>query len=240
MPKLLERWEVMDHGELVEIDDGIQTVAGTIKMPLGSFPRRMTVVRLVGGRTAIWSAVALDEPEMARIEAMGRPAFLIVPSDHHRLDAKIWKDRYPDLQVLAPPGAKAGVEEAVPVDTTTDPFGDRDVRFMSVPGTDGHEGALIVERESGTTLILNDLIGNLQHPDGVMQHVMGRLMGFGVSEPEVPRPIKSKLVQDKAAVAAQFRRWAALPHLRRIIVSHGDPIEDDPAGTLRAVAASLD
>ena len=79
MPKLLERWEVMPHGELNEIDDGILTVAGTIKMPLGNFPRRMTVVRLASGGTAIWSAIALDEPRWRGSRRWACPTFLIVP-----------------------------------------------------------------------------------------------------------------------------------------------------------------
>lgn len=240
MPQMLERWEVMEHGPLEEIDDGILTVAGTIKMPLGSFPRRMTVVRQASGGTAIWSAVALDEPKMARIEAMGGPAFLIVPSDHHRLDAKIWKQRYPDLRVLTPPGAKKAVEEAVAVDATTDVFSDPTVRFVTMPGTGEHEGALVVKRSGGTTLVVNDLIGNLHHPDGLLQHVMGRLMGFGVSEPQVPRVIRHKLVDDPKALARQFRDWAGIPDLRRIIVSHGDPIEENPAGVLGDIAKTLE
>ncbi|RYD59620.1 MAG: hypothetical protein EOP60_02020 [Sphingomonadales bacterium] len=98
MPATLEKWEVSPHDPLMEVDDGILTVTGDIVMPIGNFPRRMTVVRLAGNRTAIYSAIALNEPEMARIEAMGTPAILIVPGDHHRLDAKIWKDRYPDVK----------------------------------------------------------------------------------------------------------------------------------------------
>jgi hypothetical protein len=43
----------------------------------------------------------------------------------------------------------------------------------------------------------------------------------------------------KSEVAAQFRRWAEREDLRRIIVSHGDPIEADPRGVLRRLAGSL-
>jgi len=53
--------------------------------------------------------MALDANEMARLEAFGAPAFLIVPNDHHRLDAKAWKDRYPQVQVVAPEGARARI-----------------------------------------------------------------------------------------------------------------------------------
>lgn len=85
----LQQWKVLPHGKLSAIDDNILTVTGDIHMPLMDLPRRMTVVRLNDSRLIVYSAIALDEDEMASLEAYGRPAFLIVPSDKHRLDAKI-------------------------------------------------------------------------------------------------------------------------------------------------------
>ena len=126
MTKPYEHWNVLPHGKLSEIDDGILTVEGQIRMPLGAFPRRMTVVRLNDSRLVVWSAIALDRKEMATFDAFGRPAFLIVPNDHHRLDAKVWKERYPQLQVVAPKGSRAKVEKVVPVDTTTPDFARRE------------------------------------------------------------------------------------------------------------------
>src|SRR3569623_64085 len=73
MADILKKWQVMPHDALTAVDDGILSVAGEIDMPLGAYPRRMTVVGLRGGRTAIYSANALDEPEMARIAALGPP-----------------------------------------------------------------------------------------------------------------------------------------------------------------------
>ncbi|MES2445419.1 MAG: hypothetical protein V4574_21545 [Pseudomonadota bacterium] len=239
MPAILEKWEVQPHEALVEVDDGILTAAGEIRMPIGNFPRRMTVVRLSGHRTAIYSAIALDEPEMARIEALGKPAFLIVPGDHHRLDARIWKQRYSGIEVIAPPGAKPVVEEAVPVDATHDVLGDPDVRLVIVPGTGGHEAALEIRRDGALTLVLNDVLANVAHPHGLGAHIMARLFGFGVSHPQVPRPVQRGMA-DKPALAAQFDAWAAEPDLRRIIVSHGDLIEDNPAQVLRTLADALD
>ena len=40
---------------------------------------------------------------MHRLDALGTPRFLIVPSAIHRIDAQPWKARYPDLEVVAPP-----------------------------------------------------------------------------------------------------------------------------------------
>src|SRR5436309_13090926 len=122
MTKPYQHWKVLPHGKLSEIDDDMLTVTGPIRMPLGSFPRRMTVVRLRDSRLVVWSAIALDEPAMARLEAFGRPAFLIVPNDHHRLDAKAWKSRFAQMTVVAPIGAQSEVEAIVPVDTTDPDF----------------------------------------------------------------------------------------------------------------------
>ena len=75
-----EHWEVMPHGRLAPIDDGILAVEGRIRMPLGDLPRRMTVVRLRDSRLVVWSAITLDDAAMATLEAFGRPGFLVVPN----------------------------------------------------------------------------------------------------------------------------------------------------------------
>ncbi len=203
MPKILEDWTVLPHGALEQADDGILTVAGDIPMPLGNFPRRMTVVRLAGGRSAIFSAIALPEPEMARIEALGTPAVMIVP-----------------------------------VDATTDILDDPEAEFVVVAGTDARESAIVVRRPGGVTLIINDVIGHVRHPHGLGAHVMARLLGFGVNGPRIPRTAKGQ-IKNRPALAEQLRSWTT-PDLKRIIVSHGDPITDDPAAVLRRIADGLD
>ena len=112
-----EHWNVLPHGKLTPMADGMLTVEGRIKMPLMHLPRRMTVVRLHDSRLVVWSAIALDDAAMATFEAFGRPAFLVVPNDHHRLDAKAWKNRYPELKVIAPEGAREKIADFVADDT---------------------------------------------------------------------------------------------------------------------------
>ena len=234
MPKVLEKWKVLPHGQLTEIDDGLWTVTGQLDMPLAHLQRRMTVVRLSSGGLVIYSAIALDEPQMQQLEAWGQPAFLIIPGDHHRMDAHIWKDRYPALTVIAPVGARTAAEEAVRVDATTADFGDEAISFVTVGGMSGHEAALIVRRPAGTTLIVNDIIGNLPESSGLFL----RLTGFAGDEPQVPLPVRLGL-KDRDALRDQLLAWADLPRLRRIIVSHGEPIAADAAAQLRAVAEKL-
>jgi hypothetical protein len=238
MPKFHQQWTVLPHGKLAEVEPNILTVTGTIRMPLMDLPRRMTVARLADKRLVIFSAIALDESSMRVFETYGRPAFLVVPSHKHRLDAKIWKDRYPAMQVVTPEGSRKRVEEVVPVDTTEPHFGDPRVQFVTVPGTARHESALVVHTQNGTTLVLNDLIGNIRNAKGLGGRFL-HLMKFAGDEPQIPRPVMWRLVEDQVALRIQFLKWAALPDLRRIIVSHGEPIDHEPAETLRDLAQYL-
>ena len=240
MAKLNDEWTVQPHGDLVSVTDGVLTVEGSIGMPLGRFPRRMTVITLNNGGSAIWSAIPLRETEMARIDALGPVRFLIVPNQGHRLDLRPWHVRYPDAKIIAPPGAREAVAEAAAVDATEDVIHDPAIRFQLLAGTKADEFALTVSRNDGTTLILNDILANVRHPKGWGAHIMARLFGFGIERPRTSWPVRRMFVKDPAMVAAQFRRWSAIPDLRRIIVSHGDVIERAPAEVLERAAADFD
>jgi hypothetical protein len=230
-----KEWTVLPHGKPTRINERIVEVVGELKMPLLELPRRMTVVRLHTGGLAIFSAIALQEPDMAEIEALGRPAFLIVPSLRHRLDAPAYATRYPSIIVVAPRTGKEKIAEVVRVDTSTPDFGDPSVRYVEIVG----DSALEVDGDDGLTIIVNDLIGDIHGERGIGGWLL-RVMGFAGDDPHVPAPVKILLGKHKSEVAQLFRRWADRDDLRRIIVSHGDTIMADPRGVLRTLAASLD
>lgn len=238
MTRPFQQWKVLPHGKLSEIDQNILTVTGEIRVPM-ELPRRMTVVRLSDSRLVVFSAIALDEGAMAWLEAYGRPAFLIVPSDKHRLDARIWKDRYPAMQVVAPEGARAKIEKIVPVDTVAPDFEDSNVQFVAVPGTRGKEAALVARTPNGTTLILNDLVGNIRNEAGVGGWLL-RMAGFAGKRAQIPRVVKMALIKDPQALRVQLMQWAEIESLKRILVSHGSPIEESPQQALRELARSLE
>jgi len=239
LAKFHDNWTVLPHGPLQEIDERLLTVVGQIPMPLGNFPRRMTVVGLSNERTALFSPIALAEPDMKCIEALGRPAYLIVPGVAHRLDSRPFKARYPDALVVTPSGARERVAEAVPVDLVLDRLNDPDVSFTAVAGTANRDSALIVRRPAGASLIVNDIIAHVANPQGLGAWFMSRLFGFGAKRPAIPRPIRSRLVSDPEYLAAQLEKWATMPHLERIIPSHGEIIDRAPAAELLRLARSL-
>ena len=224
-----ESWKVQPHGRLTQLANNLYTVTGQLKMPLGETTRRMTIAKLADGRLAIYSAISLDEDEMQRLERLGQPAFLIIPSAIHRMDAKPWKDRYPDLTVVAPAGAREKIGEVVAVDCTQVHLGDPNIQLFAVPGTKDRELAMTV----GKTLVLNDLIFNLPRLKGIAQWLF-RLFGFGPGHPTMPKLVAMKIVDDEKLVKAQLTRWADAD-FDRILVAHGEPIEN-PRETLLALA----
>lgn len=238
MAKVFEKWTVLPHGKLTQIEENLLTVVGELPMPVGEFPRRMTVARLADGRLVIFSAIALDEPEMEQLEAFGTPSYLVVPGDIHRMDAKIWKDRYPSLIVIAPAGAREKVQQVVPVDMTSADFGDDSVRLLTVPGTENHEAALLVESTSGTTLVVNDLIWNVHSTPGFGGFLF-RLMGFTKPDPQIPSVMRLGAIKDKPALRQQLESWAQIRDLKRIVVSHGELVERNAGAVLHDLAGEL-
>ena len=127
----------------------------------------------------------------------------------------------------------------MPVDADHGAFEDPEVELVTVPGTDGHEAALVVKRATGTTIVVNDLIAaNMEKPGGFGGWLLAR-MGYAGAAPQIPAFAKRKLIDDADALAAQLRQWADDPRLLRVLPSHGAPIESDPAGVLQCLAGSL-
>src|SRR3569832_775583 len=130
---------------------------------------------------------------MAELEAFGKPAFLIVPSVRHRLDAPNYSRRYPGITVVAPSTGFEKIGEVVRVATSTPDFGDPTVRYVEIAG----DSALEVEGDDGLTVIVNDLIGDIHDEQGLGGWLL-RLTGFAGDEPQVPGPVKLLLGKHKS------------------------------------------
>lgn len=227
-------WKVLPHGAITQLSACVATVTGSLAMPLTILERRMTIVRLSDGRLVIYSAMSLDDEGTRALESLGTPAFLVVPSHLHRLDAPAWKARFPEMTVVAPSGARGKVEELVPVDTSAPRFEDPRVRFVEVEGTAGREGALEIDEDGRLTIVLNDIVGNLPTSDGIVL----RTLGFATERPRIPRMAKRMLVKDSKALRRQLETWAERP-VARVLVSHGRPIERDVPDVLKEMARTL-
>lgn len=208
----------MDHGPIEKLSENLWRVQGAL--PGMSLKRTMVIARLDDGRLVIHSAIALQESAMQEIERWGTPAFMIVPNGGHRLDAPAYKARYPHLRVFAPRGSRARVEEVVAVDGTYEDFpSDGTVRLETLKGVADAEGAMIVRSPDGTTVVLNDVMFNMDRKRDPLGFFFTTLLGSAPG-PRVSRLAKLVYVKDKKALREELARYAALPDLTRVIVAH--------------------
>ena len=234
---------VLPHGELIALASNLWYVEGSIKMLMGELKRNMVVYRLDGGDLLLHSVVALSPPGMAALEALGRPAYLVVPHGSHRRDAKFYKDRYPDITVIAPASARAKVEEVIRVDATEEqalpPLG---IGLRRVEGMkpDKGENALLVDIEGGKALIMNDAIsGGGGGFSGPASNFIIRMFGTPGGEIGVARAVRWVGIADKVAVKRSLGQLAETPDLKVLTFSHGTPVRQAVAENIRWAAAQL-
>jgi hypothetical protein len=229
MPKPFETWTVLPHKPLQKLEDNLWVVEGK----MDRIRRHMILVRLSGNRLLIWNAIALDEPEMKEIEAWGTPTFLVVPNGLHRMDARIYKQRYPGLTVIAPLGGKEKVAEVVAVDRTDGNVGCDSVTLTFPACTREREALLEVKHPGGgVTVVINDLVMNSRHGKGFGGFLF-KLMGFTADTPNVPPLTRMLLIKDKPGLKTLLQQLAATPSLKRVVLSHGDMLESGAADGLR-------
>lgn len=218
MVKARTEWRVLAHEPIVKLADNLLWVRGAL--PGMSLKRVMVVVRLQGEELLIHNGIALDESSMAEIERFGKPAFLIVPSGGHRLDAPAYKKRYPALRVFAPRGSRAKVEQVLSVDGCYEDFPAADVaHFERLNGVNETEGALVVRSADGLSVVLNDCLFNMDTKRDLLGWLFTTAFGSAPG-PRVSRLAKLAIIKDKKALRADFERLAALPELTRLIVAH--------------------
>jgi hypothetical protein len=227
MPKASADFKVLPHGPLVRLAENLWWVQGSL--PNMSLKRVMTVARLEGASSplVIHNAIALDEPLMRELEAWGTPEYLLVPNGAHRLDAPAYKRRYPHLKVFAPPGSRNKVREVVPVDGSYLDFPDAPgVELRALPGIGETEGAMLVRSADGRSLVLNDVVFNMDRPRDLLGLAITTVFGSAPG-PRISRLAKLLFIKDRAALKNELLGLAALPDLQRLIVSH-DKIAHGP------------
>lgn len=237
MPRMHTAWRVLPHRPLEHLSERVWRLEGDLEaLPM---KRVMTIARRGDGGLVVHNAIAADDPTMAAIAALGEIRAILVPNAFHRLDAKVFHDRFPAAQVVCPAGARAKVEQVVPVNATYDAAGsDGIVELQTLDGTKAREGAMIVRDRDGTTVVLNDIVFNMPHVPGVQGFVLKNVVGSSGGV-KITRIVRLFLVADKRALRAHLERLAAEPELRRVIVSHHEIIDRDAGRALVQVARTL-
>jgi len=226
-------WTVLPHDPIQKLSENFWCVEGV--MPDGKNRRKMSVVRLRDGSLLMHNVIALEEPAMQELEAFGKPSYIVVPNGFHRQDARIWKDRYPSAKVVAPVGSRKKVSDIVPVDLDyKDAPSDDSVKLSYFEGTKEREGYVEVRSEDGTTLVINDVICNLPKTGGLIGFALGP-----TGQPSVPRFTRWFVAKNTGALGEHLERLAGTANLRRVVLSHGKNLVDEPVEALKVARATV-
>ena len=238
MAKAHLEWKVLNHGPLERLADNLWRVEGAL--PGMSLRRTMTVVRRADGSLLLHSPIALDEARQRELEALGPIAVIVVPNAGHRLDAPAYKARYPNVVTFCPRGGRGKIAEVIAVDGTYDDYADDGtVRFETLDGVAEAEGALLVRSEDGVTVVLNDVVMNMDTKKDVLGYLFTTVMGSAPG-PRVSRLVRLLYVKNQPALRQNLERLAATPNLQRLIVAHEKVTSGpDAAAALRKAATYL-
>src|SRR5687768_13574772 len=159
-------WTVLPHGPIETLAPNLWRVEGV----LSKLNRRvMVLVRLSDGRIVMHNAVALDETSMAKIDAWGEVATILVPNRFHRQDAYIMQTRYPRAKVYAPTGAVHGASKATPISGTyAEAPTDTTLSLRDIDGVGQREGVLLVKSDDGVSAVFCDTVLNLPKLSGLL------------------------------------------------------------------------
>lgn len=220
------------------IADGLWVLDRRLAMPGGlTLPLTSTIVRLAGGGLLVHSPVRLDAPTAEAVRALGPVTDLLAPNAFHHLFAAAWRTAHPAARLFAAPGlparapALAGATELH--DGEPSPWPDVDVL---VYGPVGRIAEIVPFHRPTGTLVLTDLAFNVVHLDSLLERVGWRVV-MGVPPHLGPsRTARLTLLRDRARVRGFVLRLLALD-VRRIVVAHGDVVEDGAEGALRRAFA---
>lgn len=234
----MSTWDkhVLPHGKLQALAPNLWQVTGSL--PHGPLPRNMAVYRFPNKQLLVHSAIALDKPTITDLESLGTPSWLLVPSGLHRLDAAVYKSRYPAMQVICPRAARARVEKVVKVDAVCEdvlpPLG---VGCLAPAGLRPGELVYDFALSDGRALVMCDTLFNLRAARGLdmlLLKLLGSAGFFGITR--LGRLLKLK---DKAAFKAWLIEQAARRDLKVIAVAHGEAITTQTSQALSAAAERL-
>jgi hypothetical protein len=228
----------LKHGDFKKLDANLWILEGELPhhMPL---PRTMTVFRLRNGDLWIHSAIAIDDLRQRQLEKFGRPAYLVVPSTMHRMDAPVYKETYPAIKVVCPEASKEKVEQKVHVDNSCETeFQGTEIKVHVMPGAKPIELAYELPLASGgKAMIFNDLLVNVSQPQGFLGtflSLIGRVGAF-----RTPPSNKMILLDDRKKFHAWLDEQSKRTDLKMITVAHGDPVTEKVPQRLREAALQV-
>jgi hypothetical protein len=229
--------EVFPHGDLQELAPNLWVVQG--EFPAAKLPRNMVVYRYAPHSLLLHSVVALDEPTMKKLEALGQPSIMVIPHWDHRAHLAAFKQRYPHIEVVCPQASIERASRHVPIDHSCETYFPRfGIRFHVPPGIDPVEGVLeLPVGGNKVALVMNDLITNVPNQPGFYGMLLRLTRSTG--RPRVIYFVRRALRVQRALVKPYLESLAARRDISIVTTSHGHCLTTGVSTTLAAIAQDM-
>ena len=191
---------------------------------------RTSVIRLDDGRLLVHSPAASDGLVKQMMD-LGEVSWLVVPNCFHHLGTPAAAAAFPDAKVLGPKSAAAkNPALRIDADIHESKFTEAVPEFALFPleGVPFLDETLLYHRPT-ETLFGTDVVLRADENDHWTWRFAARITGC-FKRVRVSPDVKKK-VADKQAASRSLQALQALP-IKRLIVAHGDVIEDAPLAQL--------
>jgi hypothetical protein len=202
----------------------------------GGWPIAMHTVELAPDQVLVHSPTWIDDDTFTNVEAHGRPAILFAPNHFHNRSLARFRERYPDALAVASAGAvprltRMGHRGLAVTSEVPLPAG---MRWLLPDGTRSGEAWLAIDAEDGPTWIMCDAFFN---EPGPITGLIGTLLRLGRITPglSLGATFKHLCLNDRTRYLESVRELLARENPRRVLFSHGQPLEGDVASRLDAV-----
>jgi len=209
---------------LSSIADDVWSIDATVKPAPGcTLPARATLIRLARGDLVLHSPLPIDDALAVEIEKLGPVRTIIAPSRLHTSFLADARDRFKEARVLEAASLPARGEVADGLEVKL---------VEGAPKFDEH----VFFHRLSRSLVVTDLLFNVHAGASTLMSLAMRINGaYGRLAQSRVWGFATKDREARRASEAAIGSW----DFRRIILAHGDVVEEDARGAYqRALACS--
>ena len=221
------------------IDVDLWSLDRRLRMPGGALlPARTTIVRLPSRGLLVISPPAVEVGGLEQLDALGTVEEVLAPNTFHYVTVPGFLACCPHARFRFAPGLRERVPGLPPGEAVDDhrpsTWTNAIEHAVLRPRPEVSEVALF--HVASSTVILTDLAFHLVRFERVFDRIAWRLSGvpprFGPS-----MSARVVLLRDRTVTSQFLQRVVAWP-FRRVLVAHGEPLEDDAQNVFRRAFAS--
>jgi hypothetical protein len=225
-----------------QIHDDLWVHEDSMKLGPTDLRLRVTIARLTSGDLWVHSPTALSAELKKAVDDLGPVAAIVAPNNAHNLWLQEWDNAYPDATCYV----ARGIPKKLPalgdyrfIDEEAAALWSDDLAVETMDGVPFFDESAFLHRPS-KSLIVTDIVQNHrgQEPAGFAK-VMTKLVlePIGFKDICIAPPLKFKfMIKDRPAFLAFINALLGWD-FERIIVTHGDIIEEDAQKTLARLFA---